>query len=172
MDSGDILRLLDYAAYFELLGQPIPERHEAILAKLKADEMIMAKENGKWDITNLGAVLFAKKLADFRALSRKAVRVVVYKGNDRIQTEREQEGGKGYAVGFERLISFINALLPMNEVIEAAIRKTVPVYPELAIRELVANALIHQDFFCNRKRPDGGSFQGSHGDYQPRRAPG
>ena len=53
-------------------------------------------------------------------------------------------GVKGYANGFEGLIGFINGLLPTNEVIEQALRKTVPMYPELAVRELVANALIHQ----------------------------
>jgi len=36
--------------------------------------------------------------------------------------------------------------VPSNEEIGKAFRKEVPMYPELAIRELVANALIHQDF--------------------------
>ena len=57
------------------------------------------------------------------------------------------QGGKGYAVGFEGLIEYINNILPSNEVIEKAFRKTIKMYPELAIRELVANAIIHQDFF-------------------------
>jgi len=66
---------------------------------------------------------------------------------------REQEGGKGYACGFEGLIGYINALLPANEVIKQALRATVPMYPEIAIRELVANALIHQDFFITGAGP-------------------
>ena len=36
--------------------------------------------------------------------------------------------------------------LPQNEIVEAAIRKEAKLIPEIAIRELVANALIHQDF--------------------------
>ena len=36
--------------------------------------------------------------------------------------------------------------LPQNEVVEAAIRKEVKLIPEIVIRELVANALIHQGF--------------------------
>jgi len=52
----------------------------------------------------------------------------------------------GYAADFEGLISFIMALVPSNEVIEQSLRKTVPMFPELAVRELLANALIHQDF--------------------------
>lgn len=38
------------------------------------------------------------------------------------------------------------AQLPQNEVIEDAIRREHKLVPEIVIRELVANALIHQDF--------------------------
>ena len=41
----------------------------------------------------------------------------------------------------------------MTLVIEDALRKTVPRFPELAVRELVANALIHQDFFVTGAGP-------------------
>ena len=75
------------------------------------------------------------------------MRVIQYRGTNRIEALKEQTGAKGYACGFEGLIAFINGLLPSNEVIEAALRRTVPRFPELAVRELVANALIHQDFF-------------------------
>ncbi len=44
------------------------------------------------------------------------------------------------------LLSYINDQLPRNEEIGKALRREVRMYPELAIRELVANALIHQDF--------------------------
>ena len=52
----------------------------------------------------------------------------------------------GYAVGFQRLVKFVNSYLPQNEVIRDALRKEMKLVPEIAIRELVANALIHQDF--------------------------
>lgn len=145
--TGDeVLRLLDAQAYFELLEVPLPDGRAAILQALKSDNLIAPCPAGEWNITNLGAILFAKKLDEFPRLKRKAVRVIVYKGKGRVQTEREQVGGKGYACGFEGLIGFIKALVPSNEIIEKALRKTVPMYPELAVRELVANALIHQDF--------------------------
>ena len=59
----------------------------------------------------------------------------------------------GYAVGFQRMIDYIMALVPTNEVIEQSLRKTVPMFPELAVRELVANALIHQDFLLTGAGP-------------------
>lgn len=153
ISSDDVLRLLDYPAYFDLLGRPLPDGKPAILEALMADALIDRTEAGQWNITNLGAILLAKKLADFRSLKRKAIRVMVYRGASRIETIREQEGTKGYANGFEGLIGFINGLIPTNEVIEQALRKKVPLYPELAIRELVANALIHQDFFITGAGP-------------------
>lgn len=144
--ADTVLSLLDYPSYFELLGQPLPSDRDKILARLKEDQMIVPNQAGEWNITNLGAILFAKSLDSFRGLNRKAVRVVVYEGKGRLKTVREQVGHKGYASGFEGLIEFVNALLPRNEVIGQALRKEVPMYPEPAIRELIPNALIHQDF--------------------------
>lgn len=146
IDAEQVLHLIDYPAYFELTAQPLPETRESILDRLSADKLIAANVSGRWDITNLGAVLFARKLESFSHLQRKAVRLIIYKSNNRVETIREIEGTKGYATGFSGLIETISTLLPENEVVGQALRKTVPMYPELAIRELVANALIHQDF--------------------------
>jgi len=142
----DVLKLIDYPAYFDLTNQVLPEGREGILAALEAERFITKNTNTLWNINNLGAILFAKKLQDFRHLTRKAVRLILYRGNSRIETIRELEGGKGYAAGFEGLIDYIKTLVPSNEEIGKAFRQEVPMYPELAIRELVANALIHQDF--------------------------
>lgn len=145
-NAGTVLSLLDYPAYFELLSLPLPADREKILERLEADRMINADGAGNWNITALGGILFAKNLDSFKSLARKAVRVIVYEGKNRLKTVREQTGKKGYASGFTGLIEFINTLVPRNEVIGKALRKEVPMYPELAIRELAANALIHQDF--------------------------
>ena len=153
IESNEVLRLIDAPSYFELLELPLPDGRKAILEALREDNLLQPCEAGGWNITNLGAILFARNLNNFPKLKRKAMRVILYKGKGRVATQREQVGGKGYAAGFEDLISFIMALVPTNEVIERALRKTVPMYPELAIRELVANALIHQDFFATGMGP-------------------
>lgn len=148
-----VLQLLDYPAYFDLLARPLPANRNGILKALAGDSMIERCEAGGWNITNLGAILFAKRLEDFRSLRRKAMRVIQYRGTSRVETLKEQAVTKGYACGYEGLIGFINARLPANEIIEQALRKTLPVFPELAVRELVANALIHQDFFITGAGP-------------------
>ncbi|MBT9491996.1 MAG: putative DNA binding domain-containing protein [Paucibacter sp.] len=152
IDADEVLRLLDYPRYFEMTEQPLPGNKEGLLAKLVADNLVKAGLHG-WSVTNLGAILFAKNLSDFGPLGRKGLRVIKYKGKNRIQTEREAPGNKGYAVGFEAAIGYINNLLPLSEEIGQALRREVRAFPELAVRELVANALIHQDFTLSGTGP-------------------
>lgn len=153
LDDAAVLAQLDYPSYFDLLKKLLPANRSVILQALADDRMILPNQAGGWDITNLGAVLFAKNLDSFRGLSRKAVRVIVYAGRDRLRTLREQPGRRGYAAGFAGLIDFVNALLPRNEVIGKALREDVPMFPEPAVRELIANALIHQDFTISGTGP-------------------
>ena len=146
VSTEEVLKLLDYPSYFDLLELPLPEGRDGIIQALESDQLIDKGDSGLWSITNLGAILFARQLASFRHLERKAVRLILYKGNDRYETIREIEGKKGYAIGFEGLMDTLKNLLPSSEEIGKAIRREVPMYPELALRELVANAVIHQDF--------------------------
>jgi predicted HTH transcriptional regulator len=129
------------------MGQSLPDNRHAILERLAAEGIIQQPHGGdRFNITNVGAILFAHNLNEFARLARKALRVIIYKGSNRVETVKEQPGGKGYAVGFEGAIAYINDQLPRNEHIGQALRTEVRTYPEIAIRELVANALIHQDF--------------------------
>ncbi len=156
LSDEDVLALLDYPKYFEMTGQPLPSNRYAIIARLLEDGLIVAGGD-TYDITNLGALTFAKRLDRFPTLSRKSVRVIKYRGVNRIETVREypEPGGplKGYASGFEELIAFINSQLPQNEVIGQALRREVRMYPDKAIRELIPNAMIHQDFSLSGTGP-------------------
>ncbi len=107
LSDESVLQLLDYPAYFELLGLNLPENRKGILERLAEDDMIIKCEAGFWNITNLGAILFAKRLEDFNKLKRKAVRLVVYKDHNRLETLREQGGTRGYAAGFEGLLGLL-----------------------------------------------------------------
>ena len=158
--DDQVLRLLDYPTYFDLLKRPLPENRYGILNALCDDALIRRGNASGWNVTNLGAVLFAKRLEDFRSLQRKAMRVVQYRGSSRVETVRERICEEGYASGFESLIGFIDGLLPSNETIEHGIRTTVTGFPEPAVRELVANALIHQDFFITGTGPMVEIFEG------------
>lgn len=152
LNADEVLNLLAYPSIFELLRIPLPDSKVAILEKL-TEEKIIHKRASCYDITNLGAVLFARDLSEFDFLSRKSIRVIFYKGNNRLNAIKEQIGKKGYAVGFEGLVNYVCERLPMNEEIGRALRKDTPIYPEKAIREFVANAMIHQDFSIGGTSP-------------------
>lgn len=140
-----VTALIDYPAFFELLGQPLPENRSSILDRL-IKERVIVKQGDEFEISNLGALLFARNLENFEMLARKVLRIIIYKGNNRLETIKEQVVTKGYAIAFEELLRYIDDQLPRNEEIGRALRRNVQMYPPLAIRELVANALIHQDF--------------------------
>lgn len=145
LDSQQVVELLDTQTFFEMLKLPYPTDRAGVLDRLLKERLIDA-EAGSYAIRRIGALLLAKKLADFADLARKTPRVVVYTGNSKLDTKLDEMSTKGYAVGFQGLIRFIMGQLPQNEVIEDALRKEVKLVPEVAIREVTANALIHQDF--------------------------
>ena len=86
-EGAEVLALLEYPSCFDLLGKPMPESREAILAGLEGERLISRDVGGKWNIHNLGALLFANDIGEFESrLSRKAMRFVVYDGDGRTAT--------------------------------------------------------------------------------------
>lgn len=144
LDSQQVVDLLDTQKYFELLELPYPTQRTGVLDRLLADRLIDAIVS-TYAIRRLGALLLAKELDDFPDLARKAPRIVVYSGTSKLETRLDQTWDAGYAVGFQQLVRFVLAQLPQNEMIEDALRREVKLVPEIVVRELLANALIHQD---------------------------
>jgi ATP-dependent DNA helicase RecG len=144
--SEEVIALLDTQMFFDLLKQPYPTNREGVLDKLKGEGLIISKGAG-WLITNLAAILLAKRLDAFStALARKAPRVVIYDGKNKLKTRDDKPGNRGYAVGFGSLVDFVHSAAPQNKFIEQAVREEVKMFPKQALRELIANALVHQDF--------------------------
>ena len=153
LDLQAALQLLEYNSYFDLTGIPLPVSADGIVHYMLQEGILIKQDNGQFAISNFGAILFAKRLSDFQKVSRKAIRVVQYQGKDRMSMLKEEVIEKGYVVGFEGIIKFIEALIPTQEIIVEAIREKKSAYPILAIRETVANALIHQDFSVSGTGP-------------------
>ncbi|OYQ64656.1 MloB [Pseudanabaena sp. SR411] len=144
----DVIALLDTQTYFELLKVPYPTTRDAVLERLQSQDLIKQTTQG-WTINNLAAIVLAKKLDAFSlALARKAPRVVIYEGINKLQTRDDKMGNRGYAVSFEKLVSFVHSAAPQNRFIEEAVRQEVKMFPMQALRELIANALVHQDFLA------------------------
>ena len=145
LDGQQVIDLLDTQTLFELLKLPYPSERAGVLDRLIRERLI-DETAGSYSVRRLGALLLARRLEDFTDVAHKAARVVVYTGISKLETRLDQPGGRGYAVGFQGLVRFVMSQLPQNEVIEDALRKEVKLVPDVVIRELVANALIHQDF--------------------------
>ena len=137
--------LIDYAAYFKLRRLPLPSDNEGIAHYLLEENILARLDNGKYAITNLGGITLARNLSSFSRLDRKAIRIVQYDGSSRVRMLKEVTLDKGYAVCMEEALTYIYAMTPTSEDIKGAYRETEYAYPPTAIREVIANAMIHQD---------------------------
>lgn len=144
--AEDVVALLDTQSFFDLMKLPYPTSRDGVLERLSQERLIERKADG-WLITNLAAILLAKRLDAFSPeLARKAPRVVIYEGVNKLATRYDEPEHQGYAVGFEKLVDFVHSSAPRNHFVEQALREEVKMFPRQAIRELVANALVHQSF--------------------------
>lgn len=145
LSSQDILQALDFEMYFQLLQLPLPTSFEHIIERF-VDEGFVLKQPGHFQITNMGALLFARDLSRFGDLEYKAPRILTYSGDNKLSAVvKDQLLYKGYANGFQSLINYVFSQLPEKESF-GVIRTKDRNYPEVALREFVANSLIHQDF--------------------------
>jgi predicted HTH transcriptional regulator len=143
--ADEVLRLLDYDCYFQLTKRNLPETKAAILDILANEEFIV-KQGDVWNITCLGALLFARDLTKFKLLEFKTLRIILYTGTNRLNAHPELNFKEGYACGFEHFVQFIMERTSI-EVIEKVYRETRLSYPERTVRELLANSLIHQNLW-------------------------
>lgn len=139
-----IVGLLNYRKLFQLLDKNIPTAIDNIVSKMEEFGFCIKKQDGLWAITNLGAILFANDISHFSDLDKRTVIVRRYKSTNNRELVIQQDGVYGYAVGFDGLIDFIMKNTSYENI--EVVRESVPTYPRVAIREFVANALVHQDF--------------------------
>lgn len=115
--------------------------------------LISDNMQGGFEAKALLAICCARDMNDFPELTERAPRVIVYKGRNNQEAIDDTEGHKGYAVGFRALFEFILGKVPSREEMQHGLRAKIYDLPEVAIREMVANALVHQDFTVSGQRP-------------------
>lgn len=145
LSAEEVIARLDLVTIAKLLQRPLPEELGELMRWLAEESMVIPDGNGYY-VTNFGGIAAARELERFDSLGRKRIRVIRYRGTNKVETIDELLGNKGYAAGFEGLIGYLKRILPHSEVIQQSLREQVSLYPEIALRELIANALIHQDF--------------------------
>ncbi|HSG38566.1 MAG TPA: RNA-binding domain-containing protein, partial [Thermoanaerobaculia bacterium] len=96
-DVGNLLWYKDF--FISSRGEPPVSVSEA-MPRLVRSKLVCSEGNGRFGITNLGALLFAKNLDHFETLRRKKLRVIFYKGPTKTESYEERPARRGYASSF------------------------------------------------------------------------
>lgn len=144
ISGDDVLRLLDITPYFDKQDKPLP--NEETILEVMVNEGVIIPKVGMYLISNFGAVLFARDINDFPDLSGKVARLIRYQGTDKRVIARTLDGGRGFAVLIDNLIDNVVTFAPVEEYLRGGSRRRRSFITRAAVRELVTNMLIHQDF--------------------------
>ena len=153
LDQNDVASLLALDEYFVMQNLPMPSSDERKLKTFIQERFVRQEDNGRFGITTLGALLFARNILAFPAVAAKALRLVVYSDESKLNARNDISFTEGYAISFERACSRIEDELKKIEDIGAVYRKEGSHLPVSAVREVVANLLIHQDLTIHGSGP-------------------
>lgn len=96
MTTEDVFALLGPDPMSDLTGKPRPKYQDEVIRKIADRGFVLDNLEGRFDITNLGAIMVARDVMAFPSLAGKAVPIVKYAGRDKSRSDFEQEGKKGY----------------------------------------------------------------------------
>jgi len=102
LSLDEAVERLDAVAIAKLLQRPLPEG--GALAAWMAEENLLELDGDGAYVTNFGAIAAARDLRQFEPLDRKGVRLIRYRGLNKVETIEEQLGRKGYALGLGGLV--------------------------------------------------------------------
>ncbi|MEN9360608.1 MAG: hypothetical protein RL095_2143 [Verrucomicrobiota bacterium] len=143
LTDKDVLKALQFHEYFKLRRIPLPKDTADILMELADAQLISPSEPVGWNITNIGAILFAHELGNFGHLVCKSFKVVRYQGSDNKNTVFSKVYTAGYAVKFPDFMATVKQALIAKFEGASQGRKNLK-FPEQLLQELVINALVHQ----------------------------
>lgn len=146
--SWDEIKLLPAVErYYELIGSRMPGEETQIRDFLRMHFVERtAFDASLFYIRRLGAITLARSLNDFPDVEHHTIRVMRLRGTSITDMVFDRTYSKGYAVVFDDVIGQINALLPVNEDFADGLRDEHRDFSLVAVREIVVNACVHQDF--------------------------
>lgn len=146
--SWDEIKLLPAVErYYELIGSRMPGEETQIRDFLRMHFVERtAFDASLFYIRRLGAITLARSLNDFPDVEHHTIRVMRLRGTSITDMVFDRTYSKGYAVVFDDIIDQINALLPVNEDFADGLRDEHRDFSLVAVREIVVNACVHQDF--------------------------
>lgn len=120
---------------------------------LVQEGLIRDNKQGGFDPSNLLALTAARDLRKWPNLTRKGVRVVQYKDKSKLTSVGDVQGVRGYALTFNQMLKYVMDRINHREEMQHGQRVTVFDIPRIAVREIVANAIIHQDLTSSGDGP-------------------
>lgn len=127
----------------------ISSRSEENLNEQLFHHKLLLKSQGKYLPTNLCVLLCAKNFNELPNYEKFNIRVTEYHGSDKTSSKRDIFFNAGYSLTLDELVARVLSLTPHQEIIKEATRINQALAPETAIRELIANAIIHRDYAQN-----------------------
>ena len=143
LTSSEVLQYLNYKKLYERIDRRVPREESAILDLLK-EYAYITEDHSSWAITNMGALLFANRLTDFENLRFRGLILRRYEGNNNLVMINERHSEAGYAVEFDDLLDWLENNTSKEKIISSRTREIT--YPRVAMREFMANVMVHQDF--------------------------
>lgn len=154
LSKTEVISLLDFDTLYEMRKNNAPVERDALFDEAVRCGMVKDNYDTTFDITNFGALLYAKDINDFPSLKSKAIRIIHYKGETKLETKSEVRSKSGYIVEFNEMQKYVMEKTIDGEFIDNdGIRKIKYLYPRITIRELFANIIAHQDLTINTIQP-------------------
>lgn len=149
----ELSQYLDLDFYVKHINETL-NNQAALKDSLVQNNIVTQVSNNLFNITNLGAYTLAKDLHQFSMLQDRSIFITRYQGNMKLANAsfNEVENG-GIIVSFDKILKDIIDHIPYTENYDHGMRKDIYKFPIIAVREILANALVHQDFTITGMRP-------------------
>ena len=150
LSPQEVRQLLEIERFYELQKKEQPAQLSMVMNDLIAMNMIAPAGGDSYTINRMGVLLLARSISACDPhLALKRMRVLRFKSIGDTQTFGFDETfDRGYATGFDDLVQMVVSQLDNEHLVKGSLRQYDEFVPEVAVRELTANALIHQDFLA------------------------
>jgi len=144
-EGMDLGKISDYFNINELIMGLSEGRNSENIELLIQENLIKENIGGGYDVTNLLVLVAAKNLQHWPGFELKGLRLIVYNGTTKFDCRNDIQGKRGYFKFFNIMIKKIMEHVPYKEELTDGIREKKYIIPQIAIRELLANSIVHQD---------------------------
>lgn len=145
MTASDVLDMLDVDSFYRLLDMRKPDNPTTLMKTLCEQGLVTRQDDGGYTVMNLGLLLVGRSLSAVGNLRKRALRVISYEGKANLDIIDDMVFDRGYALVLPDAERYIMSRVPVKEHDDGAFRRMKFAYPQRAVRELLANAVIHQD---------------------------